>query len=131
MDIESRWTKSYSLSTLSTGDRDWLKTGIFYRAVPWSRLILASGHPPRDLNLQTPYIISAVLVGLLILTIPLFFWDTVNLFGLPINIVFFILFLLLIITLIILNRGLYTFFYRMRDKIHNPSHPNTFPILLL
>src|SRR3990170_3641173 len=113
------------------GFRTWLKTGIFYRAVPWSRLILASGHPPRDLNLQTPYIISAVLVGLLILTIPLFFWDTVNLFGFPINIVFFILFLLLIITLIILNRGLYTFFYRMRDKIHNPSHPNTFPILLL
>src|SRR3972149_5873233 len=76
------------------GLRSWLKTDIFYRAVPWSQLILESGYLPREMNSATPHRISAVLGGLLILTIPLFFWDTVNLFGVPIYIVFLYFFCL-------------------------------------
>jgi glycosyltransferase involved in cell wall biosynthesis len=96
------------------GWRNCLKTDIFYRAVPWSKLILLSGHFPHDLNLQTPYIVSAFLVDLLILTIPLCFLDAKNLFDIPLNIIFIFLSLLLIITLIILNRRLYNFFLRKK-----------------
>ncbi|MCI0453747.1 MAG: glycosyltransferase [Candidatus Dadabacteria bacterium] len=92
------------------GWRNWLKTDIFYRAVPWSRLILLSGYLPHDLNLQTPHIISALLVDLLILTIPLSFIDTWSFFGMPLNAIFILLSLLFIITLIILNRRLYNLF---------------------
>jgi len=94
--------------------RNWLKTDIYYRAVPWSRLILSSGYMPRDLNLQTPHIISAVLVGLLTLTTFLIFLNAINPFGMHLNIILLILSLLLILTLIILNRGLYTFFLQKR-----------------
>lgn len=96
------------------GWRNWLKTDIFYRAVPWSRLILLSGYLPNDLNLQTPHIISALLVDLLIIAISLSFVDTRTFFGMPLSTIFIFLSLLLIITIIILNRRLYYFFLQKK-----------------
>jgi GT2 family glycosyltransferase len=92
------------------GWRNWVKTDILYRAVPWSKLILSSGRFPHDLNLQTSHVISAFLVDLLILTIPLSFLETNNYFGIPLRTIFILLSLLLVITVIILNRSLYRFF---------------------
>ncbi len=48
--------------------RNLLHADIFCRAVPWARLILRSGHLPRDLNLTYEARISSVLVGLLFLS---------------------------------------------------------------
>ena len=96
------------------GLKNWLKTDILYRAVPWSQLILSSGYMPWDLNLQTPHIISAVLVGLLTLTTFLIFLNPINLFGVHLNVILLILSFLLIFTIIILNRGLYGFFLQKR-----------------
>src|SRR3990172_4044936 len=104
----------FSIEDIELGHRIWLKTDILPRAVPWSRLILSSGHLPWDLNLKTPHIISAVLVGLLTLTTFLIFLNPINLLGMHLNIILLILSLLLILTLIILNRGLYAFFLQKR-----------------
>ncbi len=47
--------------------RSLLLSDIFYRAVPWTRLILETGNLPRDLNLTYKAQVSAGLVGLLFL----------------------------------------------------------------
>jgi hypothetical protein len=93
--------------------RSCLKTDIFDRAIPWSRLILESGLLPRDLNLQISHRISALLVGILVLTVIVSLLGALNLFKFPADI-FFIASLALIATLLILNRKIYGFFYRER-----------------
>ncbi|HWP92363.1 MAG TPA: glycosyltransferase family 2 protein [Thermodesulfobacteriota bacterium] len=93
--------------------RSCLKTDIFDRAIPWSRLILESGLLPRDLNLQIPHRISALLVGILVLTVIVSLLGALNLFKFPAD-NFFIASLALIATLLILNRKVYGFFYRER-----------------
>ena len=90
-----------------------LKTDIFDRAVPWSKLILESGLLPCDLNLQISHRISAFLVGILVLTVIVFLLGSLNLFEFPADI-FFIASLALIAALLILNRKIYGFFYRER-----------------
>ena len=47
--------------------RNLLRADIFYRAVPWTRLILNARHLPRDLNLTYASRASSLLVGLLAL----------------------------------------------------------------
>jgi glycosyltransferase involved in cell wall biosynthesis len=91
----------------------WLKTDIFWRAVPWSQLILESGFLPRDLNLQISHRISAILVSLLILMILIAFSD-VFFFGITTGGLFFMVSVLLIAILLFLNRELYTFFLEKR-----------------
>ncbi len=49
--------------------RNLLHADIFCRAVPWAKLILQSGHLPRDLNLTYAARISSVLVGLMALSV--------------------------------------------------------------
>jgi len=61
--LEKRLTvkhlKEWTISSL-------LRVDIFARAVPWTRLILKSGHLPRTLNLNYRSRISALLMGLLL-----------------------------------------------------------------
>jgi glycosyltransferase involved in cell wall biosynthesis len=75
---------------------------IFYRAVPWSRLILESSHLINDLNLKTTDRISAVLAGSAVLTLTLAPFKPWLLELCP----------LLLITLVLLSRPLYSFFFR-------------------
>ncbi len=51
-----------------------LRTDIFQRAIPWSRLILETKFMPNDLNLHLSYKISAISVALMIVMIPFFFF---------------------------------------------------------
>ena len=48
-----------------------IKTDIFQRAIPWSRLILQSGSLPNDLNLDTKNRISALSAGVIAACLPL------------------------------------------------------------
>jgi glycosyltransferase involved in cell wall biosynthesis len=79
-----------------------VRTDIACRALPWSRLILSSGHAPRDLNLATGQRVSAALVGLAAVSAPLGLLR-VDLLALP---------ALALLAVAILNRALYAFFRR-------------------
>ncbi len=92
----------------------WLKTDIFHRAIPWSQLILETGVLPQDLNLRTTHRISAAAVGLLALAVPLFFLQSLRVFGVSVHILVLMISLLLIATLVVLNRDVYLFFSRRR-----------------
>jgi glycosyltransferase involved in cell wall biosynthesis len=58
--IQVKHLKRWTLSNL-------LRADIFYRAIPWSRLILKTRHLPRDLNLTYSSRVSSLAVGLLFL----------------------------------------------------------------
>lgn len=89
-----RWT-AYSL----------LKTDIFQRALPWSRLILQSKHIVSDLNLSWVNRLSAVMVGAFVVGLPFsFFWPLVMI-GTG----------LLALSVFIANAPLYHFFLQRRD----------------
>lgn len=77
-------------------------TDIARRALPWSRLILESGHAPNDLNLTTAQRLSAALVGLAAASTPLAVLD-VELLGLPAA---------ALLATAVLNHSLYAFFWR-------------------
>jgi glycosyltransferase involved in cell wall biosynthesis len=81
-----------------------LYTDIFCRAVPWTRLILESKEMPNDLNLQTSQKISAGLVGLIILMLPLSVF-------MP-ELIYCILFLLAVI--FIINHKFFIFFLQRK-----------------
>ena len=81
-----------------------LRTDIFYRAVPWSRLMLESRQMVSDLNLQMSDRISAALVGLAVGIFPFLLLES--------QLLFIILFLLAIV--FILNHKLYGFFLNRR-----------------
>ncbi|HEX3035058.1 MAG TPA: glycosyltransferase family 2 protein [Thermodesulfobacteriota bacterium] len=91
-----------------------VRTDVFYRAVPWSRLIFESGFLPSDLNLQTSHRISGVLVGFLFLVLALLNLSALGFFNIVANGVLLIAVLSLVFTLIILNRKVYGFFLRKR-----------------
>jgi glycosyltransferase involved in cell wall biosynthesis len=91
-----------------------LRTDIFQRAVPWSLLILEGNLFPRDLNLQISHRISAILVGLLVLLLLLFFLDSIGVLDIGHSKALAILFLAVLASLVILNRSLYAFFLRKR-----------------
>jgi glycosyltransferase involved in cell wall biosynthesis len=80
--------------------RSLLKADIFYRAIPWSKLILRQEGMINDLNLQTSDRISAGLVGLCVMFLLLSLFIYKLLFAVPI-------FLGIIV---FLNRKFYTFF---------------------
>lgn len=94
--------------------RSWLKTDIFQRAVPWSRLILESGFLPRDLNLQTSHRVSAALSGCLALMPFLIVADILNIFNVGGSGDFLLFFSVLTAALLFLNRTFYTFLYKKR-----------------
>ena len=81
-----------------------LRVDIFDRAIPWTKLILESQEMVTDLNLQVSQKISAGLVGLIVLFIPLsflvppVFWVVVT----------------ILITILVINKRLFLFFLRLR-----------------
>lgn len=79
-----------------------IRTDIARRALPWSRLILASGHAPDELNLTTEQRASAALAGLAAASAPLGALR-LELLGLPAAALF---------AVAVLNRSLYAFFRR-------------------
>ena len=78
------------------------RADIFYRAVPWSKLIFENHYLINDLNLKTADRISAVLAGSVVLTLALAPFKPWLLYLLP----------FLLITLLLLSRSLYGFFLR-------------------
>jgi len=79
-----------------------VRTDIARRALPWSRLILESGHAPDDLNLTTGQRVSAGLVGLAAASVPLGLLR-LELLGLTPA---------ALLAVAVLNRSLYAFFRR-------------------
>lgn len=78
-----------------------LRTDIFCRAFPWSKLMLSKQGLINDLNLKTSDRLSAMLVALLLLFFPFVFWKP--LFFLP-------LFITALSAVFILNRKTFLFF---------------------
>ena len=79
-----------------------VRTDIARRALPWSRLILESGHAPNDLNLTSEQRVSAALVGLAAASAPL---------GL-LRLEFLALPAAALLAAAVVNRSLYAFFRR-------------------
>jgi len=84
--------------------RSMIRTDIFCRAVPWTRLILESKKAPHDLNLKGGQRLSVVLAGLAIFLLLLA----------PLRIELLELSAGALGGVIVLNKDLYTFFFRQR-----------------
>jgi len=87
--------------------RSMIQTDIMSRAIPWSQLILANKKAPYDLNLKRGQQVSVVLVGLasFFLILALFRVELLNVSAGALAVV------------IVLNRELYTFFFRRRGLL--------------
>ncbi|GJM15169.1 MAG: hypothetical protein DHS20C13_04960 [Thermodesulfobacteriota bacterium] len=94
-----------------------IKTDIFNRAVPWSRLILQTKSLPQDLNLRISDRISTALVGILLICIFVLILDLVRLFNLISYGLLLSIIAVITISLIILNRNLYGFFLKKRGLV--------------
>lgn len=81
-----------------------LRADFFYRALPWTRLLLEEQELVNDLNLKQSDRLSVALVFLMIISAGLALW-------IPLLAAFFIFSLLLFL---FLNKQLYRFFYRVR-----------------
>jgi glycosyltransferase involved in cell wall biosynthesis len=84
-----------------------LRTEILCRALPWSRLIIENQGMINDMNLKTQDRLSAVLVGLSLLLLPLSIWQPVLL----------ILLLGCLAAIVALNREILGFFVRKRGYL--------------
>jgi glycosyltransferase involved in cell wall biosynthesis len=84
--------------------RSMIRTDIFCRAVPWTRLILESNKAPHDLNLKGGQRLSVVLAGL----------SYLFLFLAPFRLELLELSAGTLAVVIVLNRELYAFFFRQR-----------------
>lgn len=95
-----------------------LRTEIFCRALPWSRLIVEKDVMINDMNLKTSDRLSAILVGLSIISLPLLLirWE------------FLVLTVGSLITIAILNRTILVFFAKKRGVLFAAL---TFPWQLL
>ncbi|MFQ5963171.1 MAG: glycosyltransferase [Candidatus Scalinduaceae bacterium] len=87
-----------------------LRTDIFQRAIPWSRLILETKFMPKDLNLQISHRISSISVVLMILVIPILLFNHTKFYSIPTVLIAGLLSLMFLI----LNRKLYVFYIRRR-----------------
>ena len=81
-----------------------LKTDIFCRALPWSKLMLTGQGLINDLNLKTADRFSAIFVGLSIVLFPFVFWHPVLL----------LLNLILLLAIFFLNRKIFRFFSKKK-----------------
>ena len=93
-----------------------LRTDIFQRAIPWSRLIIETKFIPKDLNLQMSYKISAISVVLMILMIPFLCLGQMKYFDIPVAFTAGLFSLMLLVNLLMLNRKIY-FFYAQRKGL--------------
>jgi glycosyltransferase involved in cell wall biosynthesis len=94
-DVQGTHLKCWTFSTL-------LRSDIFDRAVPWTRLILSNAELPSDLNLDSKSRFSAIAVWASVLFFALGFWIHWSLIGT----------VLCIFVLALLNIDLYRFFAR-------------------
>jgi glycosyltransferase involved in cell wall biosynthesis len=104
--IEVKHLKQWTVPNL-------LRADIFYRAVPWTRLIVNSRQLPRDLNLTYASRASSVLVGLLLLGCVLLPFSLAGVAGLG-PAVLLAAMALIALVLLFLNRDVYRFFLRKR-----------------
>ena len=81
-----------------------LKTDIFCRAAPWSKLLLTSQGMINDLNLKTSDRVSALLVGIIAAVFPFVFWKPWLSF----------LIAAVLILIIYLNRRIFRFFLQKK-----------------
>lgn len=81
-----------------------IKTDIFCRALPWSKLLVTSGGLINDLNMKASHRVSAVLVMLMFGIVPAIPWFPIML--LPAS--------LLLFAVLLLNRDIFAFFARKR-----------------
>jgi glycosyltransferase involved in cell wall biosynthesis len=96
--------------------RSWLRADIFYRAVPWSRLIIENGAMMNDLNLRMSDRISAGLLGLSLALLSLSIFEPFLLVIVP----------LLLTTIVVINHRFYAFFLKKRGLLFTtlvfPAH---------
>jgi len=91
-----------------------IKTDIFNRAVPWSKLILQTKSLPEDLNLRISDRLSTAFVGLLLICLFILVLDLLNIYN-PLSTGLLLTVTVVIIAfLIVLNRDLYGFFLAKR-----------------
>lgn len=106
-DIQVKHLKDWSLYSM-------VKTDIFQRAVPWSKLILERKTLPRDLNLRYRDRVSTALLGVVILAFFIYIIGLITGTDLIANTYLLYIALLFLVVIIVLNRDLYLFFYRKR-----------------
>jgi glycosyltransferase involved in cell wall biosynthesis len=98
-DIQVKHLKRYSFFGMLMSD-------IFYRAIPWSTLMLSSGNTVNDLNTRTDYKVSLGIVALLTCSIPFAgTWWGLSLIA------------LLSMGFYLLHRDFYSFFVRRRGLL--------------
>lgn len=91
-----------------------IKTDIFQRAVPWSRLILERKLLPRDLNLRFRDRFSTALVGIIIIAAFIYILGLFTHVDFIPNGYLLLTALISLSVILILNRGLYLFYLRKR-----------------
>jgi GT2 family glycosyltransferase len=84
--------------------RSMIRTDVYCRAIPWTRLILETKRAPDDLNLRDGQRVSAALVALALLSVPLALFRVEALFVAAAA----------LLLVLFLNRSLYAFFLRHR-----------------
>ena len=94
-DVQVTHFKKWTLTT-------WLRTEIFNRAIPWSKLILTSGEVPDDLNIGMSGRISALAAWLLLFFLISAFFVPLLLIGAGVSLA----------TILLLNSGFYLFLAR-------------------
>ena len=98
--IQAKHLKKWTVGSL-------LRTDIFCRAVPWSKLILTSQGLVNDMNLKTNDRASALVAGVIILLIPFAAWQPFVLFALAGALGLFVY----------LNKRILTFFTKLRGPL--------------
>ncbi len=96
--IQAKHLKRWEIGSL-------LRTDIFCRALPWSKLILTRDKMINDMNLRNADRLSAVLVGLCVAVVPLFFWEPA---------LAAIIQLISLLSVLILNRKIFQFFAKKK-----------------
>lgn len=96
-EIQAKHLKKWSAASI-------LRTDVFCRAYPWSKLILTSQGLINDLNLKTNDRLSAALVGFSIFLLPLIIWQPVLIF----------LLVALLVAFSLLNFKIFRFFSRRK-----------------
>lgn len=91
-----------------------VRADIFYRAYPWSKLLVRQSELPYDLNLQLSHRLSACLVALLMLMIPFLAMGHVRFYGVPVAPLALGCSAFLVLNLLFLNRKFYGFLLRHR-----------------
>jgi glycosyltransferase involved in cell wall biosynthesis len=91
-----------------------IRTDIFNRALPWSRLIIETGNMRGDMNLSIPDRVSTVLTGLLFISAVILVLDLIGVFNAALLARTVLFALMISAALLVLNRDLYGFFLKKR-----------------